>query len=218
MKTMKTLLASGLVAAAVAAPAMAELEASAAVSSQYLFRGVDQGGGGAVSGDLTYSNSGFYAGTWISSLGLGGDTNSEIDFFAGWGGEFGGLGVDIGAINYYYPGDDGLDGLGGEFSEAYLGLSFAGAEFYYYDNIAGDNGYVYYSLSYGMGPVSVLLGIADPEEAAGQTFENDYMHLDVTYAYNDNLSFTLSQIVDKDDELMMEDDLQAVVTYSLPIK
>ncbi|WP_372810352.1 TorF family putative porin [Litorivivens sp.] len=238
MKKVKTLLTSGATAAAIAlsaAPAMAELEASAAVSSQYLFRGIDQGGGGAVSGDLIYSTGGFYVGAWISSLGssLGG---SEIDTFAGWAGEFGGLGVDIGVLDYYYPGTNGAanaaDDWGKGLTEAYIGLSFAGVELYYWDQISGkstaldDNSYT--SLSYGMGKFSALVGFADFEEPSAQTYDSDYTHLDITYSYNDNLSFTLSKIVDMDDEInsnkaasgysgTADDDLQFVVSYSIPL-
>ncbi len=226
MKKVKNLLTTSAAAAAIAlsaTPAMAELEASAAVSNIYVFRGVDQGGGnGAVSGDLVYSSdTGLYVGTWVSSAG-GFSNGGEIDTFAGWSGEFGGFGIDVGLLDYYYPGANGAaDDWGKGLTEAYLGLSFAGVEFYYYDQISGkstaldDNTYM--SLGYGMGKFSAVLGMADFEEATGATFDNDYMHLDVSYAYNDNLSFTLTQIVDKDDELVMEDDLQVVVSYSIPL-
>ncbi|WP_372779933.1 TorF family putative porin [Litorivivens sp.] len=226
MKKVKTVLATSAAAAAIAlgsTPAMAELEASAAVSNIYLFRGVDQGSGsGAVSGDLVYSHdSGLYGGIWASSA-AGFKNGGEIDTFAGWSGSFGDLGVDIGVLDYYYPGANGAaDDWGKGLTEAYLGLSFAGVEFYYYDQISGkstaldDNTYM--SLSYGMDKFSAVLGMADFEEAQGQTFDNDYMHLDLSYAFNDNLSFTLTKVVDKDDELTMEDDVQVVVSYSIPL-
>lgn len=226
MKNVKSVLATSVAAAAIAlgsTPAMAELEASAAVSNIYLFRGVDQGGGsGAVSGDLVYSHdSGLYGGIWASSASNFGN-GGEIDTFAGWSGSFGDLGVDIGLLDYYYPGSGNkADHWGQGLTEAYLGLSFAGVEFYYYDQISGksvaldDNTYM--SLGYGMDKFSAVLGFADFEEAQGQTFDNDYMHLDVTYAYNDNLSFTLTKVVDKDDELSLEDDVQVVVSYSIPL-
>lgn len=241
MKNAKTLCAAGAVAAVLSlgsvAPAMAELSASAAVSNIYLFRGVDQGPGtGAVSGDITYSVAGFYGSVWTSSAG----GSEEVDLIAGWGGEFGGLGVDIGAISYYYPGNSMLDG-GDDLVEAYLGLSFAGAEFYYYDNVAGntalgslsDDGFVYYTLGYSLGKWSALIGFADPDEASGQSYDDDYTHLDISYAFNDNLSFTVSKIVDLDDEIngnvtskgptaatstVLDDDALFVVTYSIPLK
>jgi uncharacterized protein (TIGR02001 family) len=242
MKKVKNILTASAAAAAIAlsaAPAMAELEASAAVSNIYVFRGVDQNAGdGAVSADLVYSNSGFYAGMWVSSAaGNGG----EIDTFAGWSGSFGDLGLDVGLLNYYYPGNNGLDSIGTDLTEAYLGLSFAGAEFYYYDNVAGnsafnalsDDGFTYITLGYSMGKVSALLGMADGEEGQGAKHDNDYTHLDLTYAFNDNLSFTVSKIITADDELLgkkaivgsnakglnygLDDDALFVVSYSIPL-
>lgn len=242
MKKVKNLLTTSAAAAAIAlsaAPAMAELEASAAVSNIYLFRGVDQNAGdGAVSADLVYSNSGFYVGVWASSsAGNGG----EIDTFAGWSGSFGDLGVDIGLLNYYYPGNNQIDTWGGDLTEAYLGLSFAGVELYYYDNVAGSNafnalsdeGFTYTTLGYSMGQFSALVGLADGEEETGAKHDNDYVHLDLTYAFNDNLSFTVSKIVDADDELLgkkatvgsnakglnyvVDDDALFVVSYSIPL-
>lgn len=226
MKKVKTVLATSAAAAAIAlasTPAVAELEASAAVSNIYLFRGVDQGSGsGAVSGDLVYSHdSGLYGGIWASSA-SNFSNGGEIDTFAGWSGSFGDLGVDVGLLDYYYPGANGAaDDWGKGLTEAYLGLSFAGVELYYYDQISGkstaldDNTYM--SLSYGMDKFSAVLGFADFEEATGQTFDNDYMHLDLSYAFNDNLSFTLTKVVDKDDDLALEDDVQVVVSYSIPL-
>lgn len=243
MKNIKSVLATSAAAAAIAlgsAPAMAELEASAAVSNIYLFRGVDQNAGdGAVSGDLVYSHaSGLYAGVWASSsAGNGG----EIDTFVGWSGSFGDLGVDIGLLNYYYPGNNQLDSWGTDLTEAYLGLSFAGLELYYYDNVDGNNafgalsddGFTYTTLGYSMGQFSALLGMADGEEEQGAKHDNDYTHLDLTYAFNDNLSFTASKIIDADDELLgkkaivgstakglnygLDDDVLLVVSYSIPL-
>ncbi|WP_372760878.1 TorF family putative porin [Litorivivens sp.] len=241
MKKVKTLLTSGATAAAIAlsaAPAMAELEASAAVSNIYVFRGVDQGfGTGAVSGDLVYSTAGFYAGIWASSALSGG---GEVNFFGGWSGEVGGLGLDLGALSYYYAGNSQLDG-GNDLTEAYLGLSFGGAELYYFDNVSGNNafnalsddGFTYTTLSYTMGKFSALVGMADGEEEENAKHDNDYVHLDLTYAFNDNLSFAVSKIVDADDELLgkkatvgstakglnytLDDDALFIVTYSIPL-
>lgn len=243
MKKVKNLLTTSAAAAAIAltaTPAMAGIEASAAVSSKYLFRGIDQNAGdAAVSGDLVYSIGGAYIGTWVSSSA----GSEEVNVFAGWSAELGGLGIDIGALTYYYPTNTAYDTFG-ELSEAYLGLSFAGLELYYWDNVAGvssaknaasfgtygDEGYVYYTLSYSVGQFSALVGVADPEEVTGQTFDDDYTHLDLTYAYNDNLSFTLSKVIDVDDERnanvtavpgpnpnTIDDDTQFVVTYSIPL-
>lgn len=109
---------------AVAAPAFAqdaeaatsdwEISGNAGIFSQYRWRGISlsdeevafQGGI-----DVAHS-SGFYVGTWGSSLaGFGsyGGANTEIDVYAGYAGEAGGFGYDIGAIWYLYPGTSGTD-------------------------------------------------------------------------------------------------------------
>ena len=46
--------------------------------------------------------------------------------------------------------------------------------------------------------------------------DGDYSHLDLGYQYNDNLSFTVSKVIDTDDDTQ-EDDTLFVVSYSLPI-
>ena len=149
-----------------------ELGASVAISNMYLFRGVDMGAGNAaVSGDLVYSDdSGLYAGVWVSS----GDTritgSSEYDYFAGWAGEVGGLGIDVGVINYNYSGPDlngaatggnRFDDTTGELSEAYLLLSFGGFDLGYWDNIAGVSDYEYYTIGYTHEKYSLTYGMAE---------------------------------------------------------
>lgn len=211
-----------------------EVSATAAVSNLYVFRGVDQGAGGAaVSGSLDYSHeTGLYAGIWGSSIGGGG---SEADLYIGYGIEINGLSVDLNVTNYNYPTDfsgPDSDNVGG-FSEVILSLGYStdemGVSFQYADNVAGGNGYVYYALGAEYGDFSVTLGVNDFDEPAGQTYDDDITHLDVTYAYNDNLSFTVSK-TSVDDEinineksdfaggLAVDDDTLFIVTYSLPIE
>ncbi len=85
---------------------------SAAIVSQYRFRGISQSDNRpAVQGAITLSHSsGFYVGTWGSSLTdatgnplayLGG---TEIDVFGGYTHGFGGVTVDVGGYGYIYPG------------------------------------------------------------------------------------------------------------------
>ena len=115
MKLAKTLVASGLIAAA--GVAQAELSANLGVASNYYFRGVSQtGDAAAISGSVDYSNdSGFYLGTWMSNVDFGGKEDMEVDFYAGFGGDIGdsGLGYDLSLLYYWYPGAGG-DLQGGE--------------------------------------------------------------------------------------------------------
>ncbi len=125
----KTLLAT-LLAAAFAAPAMAQtpapaqaeaapaaeasphtLTGNAGLFSSYRFRGIDQTfGKPALQGGVDYSHSsGFYIGNWNSNVSSGAgfpDGNLEMDFYGGYKHAFGDFGLDIGAIYYYYPGSE----------------------------------------------------------------------------------------------------------------
>lgn len=208
-----------------------EVSGSAAVSNVYLFRGFDVGGGAAgVSGSLDYSHeTGLYAGAWATSQGAG--SGIETDLYLGYGIEMEGLSIDLNVTNYIYPADQGNDNLG-DFSEVILTLGYdtddMGFSFQYADNVAGDTGYVYYALGASYGDFSATYGVNSPDDVAGSTIDLDVTHLDVTYAHNDNLSFTISKIVDVDDELnanstsstfpVIDDDTLFVVTYTLPIE
>ncbi|MBU0539449.1 MAG: TorF family putative porin [Gammaproteobacteria bacterium] len=226
MKTMKTLIAASVAAASmtmIAAPASAEVSASVSVASMYLWRGFDLSNGSpAVSGDLTYSTGGFYAGVWGSS---GDDTyGQEVDYYAGFATEVGPISVDLSVWNYVYPGSSAnftdLDGDGtvdgfadngdtfGDLSEIILGLGAGPVSLTIYDNIAGGPGYFYYTLGYDVGSFSFLAGGTDNKDE-----DANYSHFDVSYAYNDKVSFTFSQMIDEDND----DDLKFVVSYSLPI-
>ncbi|WP_269620199.1 TorF family putative porin [Zhongshania sp. BJYM1] len=235
MKTMKTLIAASVAAASmtmIAAPASAELSASAGVASSYLWRGYDLSGSGgtpAVYGDISYSMSGFYAGVWASS----GDTSfgTEYDLFAGYGMEVGGVSFDLNFTNYVYPGTGAatLDGEAdfGDFSEVIFSVGVGSFGASIYKQIAGVNeDYMYFTLSYDIGQFSFLYGmhdgLTDGTVVNGKTLDGETeSHINVTYSYNDNLSFTLSQFVDGEDNVNAfaggEDDLKFVVSYSLPI-
>lgn len=237
---MKKQLLVGTLAAAVMAGATASamaddgLAASAGVASAYLWRGIDLGdGSAAVSGDIHYSMAGAYAGVWGSS----GDSalGSEYDLYAGYALALGGLGIDLSVWNYNYSdsatGNSYRDDTTAEISDVILGLSFAGATLKAYNQVAGGSA-EYYTLSYGMNGITGLVGYHDQFGGA-----EDYTHFDLSYAYNGNLSFTISKIVDDAenndlvdddndpitpmvdvDDLGGDDDLLFVVSYTLPIQ
>ena len=217
MKTTRNLLASAVAASALsmamvpAANAEVEVAASVGVASTYLWRGYDLGSGTpAVSGDLSASVAGFYAGIWGSS----GDTEAgtEYDLYAGYGGEIGLFSYDISVWNYNYPTGAGYtDGETdpGEFSEAVVTLGVGPVSVTYMDNIASGTGYEYYNLSAGVGAFSLTLGMHD--NPTGE----DPAHADLSYAYNDNLSFTVSQFFSDEPA---GDDAKFVVSYSIPIE
>ena len=197
--------------------ASAELSASATVASTYLWRGFELGTGTpAISADLVYSNSGFYAGVWVSS----GDTlgGTEYDLFAGYGGSIGeSISYDLSYISYIYPtGIFSETEKFGDFAEVVLNVGLGPVSITYKDNVAGDTGgyalpedYSYVSIDTSAGDFSFTLGAHDGAV-------DDSMHFDVTYGATENLAFTFSAIVDSDNGAA-EPEPTVVASYSIPL-
>lgn len=106
-------LATAVAAVLTSGAAAAELSANAGIFSNYIWRGITQSNDSAAGqGGIDYGHdSGFYAGTWVSNIDFSGnegtgyenDTGYEMDVYAGFGGEAGSLGYDLGVITYQYP-------------------------------------------------------------------------------------------------------------------
>lgn len=191
--------------ATASARAEVDVSASVAVANMYYFRGLDLGNGDpAVSGDLSVSAGGAYGGIWATS----GDATlgTEYDLYLGYGKSFGDFSVDVSAISYVYPSDP-ADSDVGDLTEAVLSLGYGPVAVTYYDNVAGAPGYWYTTVGAAFDTFSVTYGL----------HEDDYAHLDLGYAYNDNLTFILGIPVD-DVDGTYDDDAKFVVSYSLPIE
>ncbi|MFT7108785.1 MAG: hypothetical protein ACI843_000436 [Psychrobacter glaciei] len=217
MKTLsKAIALASLVSASAltAQVANAEVSASANIASAYLWRGQDLGeGNAAMSGSLDYSNeSGLYAGIWASS---GDVTGSETDLYVGFSGEAGDITYDVSYWTYLYEGEDDID----ELAEVILGVSAGSYSASVYIPTDSDSDYRYITLGAEMGDYSFGLGATiDNVDADDASIDADYTHLDVTYAYNDKLAFTYSQIVDEATEDYTDMGGTFVVSYSLPIE
>lgn len=102
------------------------LSGGAALVSDYRFRGISLSDEDpAVQGTLTLSHdSGFYAGTWASTIDdtpVFGDV--EVDFYGGWAGDVApGTRLDVGLTYYFYPGGDSAFG-NSDYAEPYAKLS-----------------------------------------------------------------------------------------------
>ncbi|MFG6458303.1 TorF family putative porin [Roseateles sp. BYS96W] len=115
MKLSPTLLALAL--SAVVMPAFADEPAPAdplsfnvGVVSEYRYRGISQSRlKPALQGGIDYAApSGFYVGTWASTIkwikDAGGDSQVEVDVYGGYKTEVSkGLTLDVGLLQYYYP-------------------------------------------------------------------------------------------------------------------
>ena len=115
----KSLLALAAVTAIGALPTIAQaqdanpLSFNVSLTSDYRYRGISQTRlKPALQGGLDYAHSsGFYAGTWLSTIkwikDFGGNADFEWDIYGGYKGEISkGLGFDVGVLSYQYPGHD----------------------------------------------------------------------------------------------------------------
>lgn len=138
---MKKLVHALVLTGLVGAPALALAEEPASphslsgnitLTSDYVFRGVSQSQNGpAIQGGFDYAHaSGFYVGTWASSVswvndgGYKDDSSMEIDFYGGFKGTAGDFGYDLGVITYYYPGDQISGANDPDTTEIYVGGSW----------------------------------------------------------------------------------------------
>lgn len=116
MKLTPSLLILALSAAALPAfadepaPAADPLSFNIGAVSDYRYRGISQTRlKPALQGGIDYAHSsGFYVGTWASTIKWvkdgGGSADVEIDLYGGYKGELApGLTFDVGALQYYYP-------------------------------------------------------------------------------------------------------------------
>ena len=161
----KILVATALLAGSQAA--LAEISGNVALTTDYRFRGYSQTTSDpAVQGGFDYSHeSGFYAGAWGSNVEFAGSL--ELDYYAGYAGDVTeGIGFDVGAIYYDYPGGDLGGDVDPEFWEVYGGLS-------------GD-----------VGPVSLSGTISYSDDYFGESGNSFYYDLGASYGLPSD--FTLS--------------------------
>lgn len=140
---MRKVLGSLICAATLASPAaMAGVTGNVGAVSEYLFRGIESSGGAAVQGGVDLSSeAGLYAGTWASNTGgpaaAGG---TELDFYGGWAGKAGPVGLDFGAIYYMFTEDEEDLGAKFDYPEVYakLSISYFALQAYYTTSYLGD--------------------------------------------------------------------------------
>jgi uncharacterized protein (TIGR02001 family) len=205
MKLNKIAIALG--ALVISGSAAAEFSANLGATSNYVWRGVTQtSDSGALSGGLDYAHdSGFYVGTWASSVDFKDDTTAEVDLYGGFAGEGGGLGYDVGVIHYAYPGGVDLD-----FTEIYGSLSFGpvtgGINYIVDSEVTDDSGnntfidgdiYYYVGASFEVAPtwtVGGTIGYFDFEDDGVDDTDTSYSHyqLDVGKGLGEFGDFTFS--------------------------
>ncbi len=192
-------------AAATASPAFAEdntfnLSANAALVSDYRFRGISlsdkdpalQGGF-----DLE-TKSGFYVGTWGSSIESYEGSELELDVYGGYAANFGGLDFDIGILAYTYPGSSNTT-----YWEAYSSVGGSagivnwtlGAAYAFDQKSIGDDDNIYLYLGAGVPIANTPLTLSSHiayEDGAFGTDKWDWA-LGITYNFQ-QFSLSLSYI------------------------
>jgi uncharacterized protein (TIGR02001 family) len=137
-------------------PAAFQVSANVALVSDYRFRGLSLSNRDpAVQGgiDVTHE-SGFFVGTWASSIANNGGSNVEVDLYGGYAGQAAGIDYSVTALGYVYPGGSGVDyfelkGTVGKSigpASAKLEVSWVPSQ----DNYPGDNVYLGASTSVGI--------------------------------------------------------------------
>lgn len=211
-----------------------ELTAFAGVATSYYWRGLQVSDGAQVWGEVTYTlDSGFYGDLWASSEGFG--TGPEYDLTAGWTGKFGDLGVNVGALTYVYskdPSEQGPfdDNDPGDFSDAFVKLSYGNAFGGVFYNIAQAQSQAWVYAGYTLGKFTPSIGYQEFKDST-QIGTNDskwsYTYIDLTFAATKNLSLIVSSVIDHsgDDQATFgkpanldTNRAKVIAAYSLPIE
>ncbi|WP_420471633.1 TorF family putative porin [Brevundimonas sp. FT23042] len=156
--------AAALIATAAASAASAQdVSFNAAVTSDYVFRGVsqtDEEPAIQLGVDVGFE-SGFYVGAWASNVDFGDDTDAEVDIYGGYRTEAGGFAFDFGVVGYLYVNDP--SGSDYSFFEAKAAVSRAfgpvtlgGALYYSPDFFGADDNATYVEANIGYTPMDKL--------------------------------------------------------------
>ncbi len=198
----KTLVSSAvtgavLIGTAGLSTAQAELEFNAGIYSDYILWGTTASDNNAVvQGGIDYGHeSGFYLGTWVSTLGDG--QGQEVDLYGGYAFEAGGLDFDLGYVYYYYPALEDFD-YGDVYGSVGYGPFYASVQYALNAEDSDFEGSMIYKLG---GDFEVMpsvslnaeLGYTDLEPdsttwtfwSLGLTKSTDYGDISLTYAQTD---------------------------------
>ncbi len=211
-----------------------------ALTTDYLFRGISQTDRHpAVQGSLDYSYTpwGLYLGAWASNVD---DTTSdgtiEIDWYGGARGEFAdtGIGWDVGAIYYHYPGNDDTR-PDADYVEAKAGLSYTFSNvplepataftFYWTPDNFGETGNGFYydgslglSLPYEFGlGFHVAYGTIEDINPINDEYE-DYIDWKIGLSrevYGFNLNVSYSDTADEDDVCLGSSNCDGTVLFTV---
>jgi len=233
MKMKQKLIASAIALSAMASAvpaAHAEVAATLGLANEYYWRGFDLGGGAAATADLRYTVDGFYAGAWTSS---GDGTNgTEYDLYSGYTLTAGDFKADLSVVSYNYPAPKVLASdpaaapvplKPGDYTEVVLALGYGPVTGTYYKSISAkkgnlmDNSYSYATLAVVLDKFTLKYGAHMSDDTSGTSLDG-VSHLDLSYAYNSKLSFTVGQLLTSNDAKYYKKEANFVVGLTLPIE
>ena len=221
----KTLVSSAvtgalLVGTAGFSTAQAELEFNVGVFTDYILWGTSASDNNAVvQGGIDWGHeSGFYLGTWASTLD-GNGAGQELDLYAGYTFKAGELDIDLGYVYYYYPALDDAD-YGDLYASVGFGPIYGSVQYALNADDSDYEGSLVWKLGAGteiMPSISLdgEIGYAD-QKAVGETGGDEswtFWSLGLTKSTGmGDISFTYAQ---NDDGDFVSDDPLFVVGYSL---
>lgn len=188
-----------------------EISGNVAMVSDYRFRGVSFSDGDiALQGGVDVAHSsGFYVGTWGSSISGGTAFGElELDIYGGWSGEVSdGVSFDVGLLYYIYPTGD-VAGAATDYFEPYASISYdlgpvsttVGVAYAWEQTSLGDQDNLYLYTDFEMGiadtplSASVHLGYTDgvfATDLGGNSFD---WGVGLSYAVTDSLSLGVNYV------------------------
>lgn len=179
-----------------------EIDAEIGVHTDYRFRGISLSDKDPqLTAEVSVSHeSGLYAGVWASNVAIVDDADDlELDVYAGYATDVGGVSLDVGAVYYLYPGNGDFNyvellasvGFAAGPATITLGAAYAPSQ----ENLGDtDNTYVYMSgdLPIGESPLSVH-GTFGIEDGAFGDNKKDWL-LGATYDLGGGLSATVDYV------------------------
>jgi uncharacterized protein (TIGR02001 family) len=152
------------------------------IGSDYIWRGVSQKGGTAISAGVEAEQNGWYTGVWASQVDYGDNSDYEYDFYTGYSYDINDeLAIDVGVIQYNFNNEPD-----NKLEEWYAGGTFRGFTAYYYEDLDNsDNHFAEYSYAFPIETVNLGFFWQDPNDFYGINIGKDFDNYTVTATYGE---------------------------------
>jgi len=159
-----------------------EVSGNFTLGSDYIWRGVSQKGGTAMSAGIEVEQNGWYTGAWASQVDYGDNSDYEYDFYTGYSYDINDeLAIDVGVIQYNFNNEPG-----NKLEEWYAGGTFRGFTAYYYEDLDNsDNHFAEYSYAFPIETVSLAFFWQDPNDFYGINIGKDFENYTITATYGE---------------------------------